>query len=126
VCEVRDRGELDIKVLERGRAPQTGRDDRCVQARSTALGVEPRPFYPEPSRFAWSGRLAPPRGRLVTTARRVRATMRSMARIGWVGRSLARMGMLGAVGAVVAVAATPVAAHGPVPDAPPTAGSLLL
>ena len=46
-----------------------------------------------------------------------------MARIGWVGRSLARIGALAAVGAV---AATPVAAHGPVPDAPPTVGSLLL
>ena len=28
VWEVRDLGELDIKVLEDGRAPRTGRDDR--------------------------------------------------------------------------------------------------
>src|SRR4051812_37567320 len=36
--EARDLGEPDIKALERGRAPP-GRDDRCEQARSTALGV---------------------------------------------------------------------------------------
>jgi hypothetical protein len=39
----RDLGEPDIKVLEHGRVP-TGRDDRCEQARSTALGAEPRSF----------------------------------------------------------------------------------
>src|SRR5262245_62957 len=44
---VRDRGELAIKVLERGRVPHGARRPVSEQARSTALRVEPRPFYPE-------------------------------------------------------------------------------
>src|SRR6476619_5601083 len=117
VWEERDPGELDINVLEDGRAPLGGEttDERAGAGRPRA---EPRPFYPASVGLAQrrAGRMN------VTTARPVRATMPPMA--GW--RVIRWAGSIGLALVGAGALAGPVAAHGPVPLEPPTAGSLLL
>src|SRR6187200_2624778 len=131
VCVVLDRGELAIKILERGRVPPRARRPVGFQARRPPWG----------SNVGHSSGASPRRAlsracqTCLATPVDVRATMPSMRglrsprrvplpRRDRVARALAG----GSAGALITAffAAGPVAAHGPVPTDPPMAATLLL
>jgi putative copper resistance protein D len=119
VWVVRDLGELDIKVLEKGGAPARG----ATTGDSAGASDRPGSNRGHSTRSAFVSRVQDGMtGHLLTTAPPVRATISAMD---------GRRSMLRVVAAIAgllaaAVAAGPVLAHGPVPAEPPTAASLLL
>src|SRR6187551_2283599 len=119
VWEVRDLGELDIKILEKGGAHARG----ATTGDSAGASDRPGSNRGHSTRSASVSRAQDGIGGEVrTTATSVRGTISPMT-----GRQAIRATVAGLTGLLAAaVVAGPVLAHGPVPAEPPTATSLLL